>query len=135
MCIGIGERYRGVPVGDFVPLLSSTRLRGSRDRTGTPTEVCRDPGANASTRHIAIRTWLRKPLKLRCKPLALRWQRTRTRQMPARATPGGMMKKFALALLALATALAITPAAKAFPIVTGSITVFGLSTTNGSTEV
>src|ERR1035437_1578369 len=33
--------------------------------------------------------------------------------MPARATPGGKMKKFALALLALATALAITPAAMA----------------------
>jgi|ERR1035437_190754 hypothetical protein len=33
--------------------------------------------------------------------------------MPARATSGGKMKKFALALLALATALAITPAAMA----------------------
>src|ERR1039458_118380 len=33
--------------------------------------------------------------------------------MPARATPGGKMKKFAFALLAMATALAIMPAALA----------------------
>jgi hypothetical protein len=44
------------------------------------------------------------------------------------------MKKYSLVLLAVAGALAITPAAKATSI-TGAISISGLSTTDGSTEV
>src|ERR1035438_4831640 len=62
-------------------------------------------------------------------------------QMPARATPGEMMKKFFLALLALAAALAITPAALAdsfnYTFTDGGITASGMlsATEIGNTGV
>jgi hypothetical protein len=56
--------------------------------------------------------------------------------MPARATPGGNMKKFSLALLASATALAITPAAFAdtfdFDFTSPSSSVLAFGTLTGA---
>jgi hypothetical protein len=70
-------------------------------------------GANACGGHRTFFENQRATIEIRVLPLASSLQGALTSQTPARATPGGKMKKFSLALLALATALAITPAAMA----------------------
>jgi PEP-CTERM motif len=67
-----------------------------------------------------------KPLKLKALPFGQYLQRVQQRQnAPHGANSGGIMKKFAFALLAMATALAISPSAKADDI--------GVTSTSGVT--